>query len=338
MTKYLDDLPIPPSDDRVLYDLIFGRHALPTIALAQEIHLFEYLTDQPGDLDEIAESLQVTPRAAEALVAVSASLGFLERRADGLFHTTRLSRTYLLPTSLFYYGPLLPSDDPALKRLRQSVCGSHEPIKPFAVAINSLNSEEARRFITFMHVSSLPAASALAEQEIFRHIETVLDVGAGSGSLLCAIAKKNPGIRCTAMDLTPVCAIARNYIEAFELDNRVELLAANMFEDPWPKGHDAILFGNIFHDWDVETCGRLATLSFHALESGGHILLHEVPIKETKDGSLFAACYSVAMLLHEKGKQYSLSEFEKILVEAGFVDFRNTPTFGYYHLISATKP
>jgi acetylserotonin N-methyltransferase len=338
MTKYLDDLPVPSSEDSVLYDLIFGRHALPVIALAQEMRLFEYLSDQPRDLDEIAETLRVAPRAAEALVAVSASLSFLERGADGCFQTTALSRTYLLPESPFYYGPILSSDDPSLDQLRRSVRDGDGPVQPFAVEMNSLSPEEVRGFLSRMHARSLPAASALAEQEIFRRIGTVLDVGAGSGALACAIAKKNPGIRCTAMDLDPVCAIARENVEAFGLETRVEVIAANMFEDPWPKGHDAILFGNIFHDWDAESCARLATRSFQALESGGCILLHEVPIKETKDGPPLAAYFSVAMLLHEKGKQYSLSELEKILMEAGFIDFNSTPTFGYYQLISASKP
>ena len=50
------------------------------------------------------------------------------------------------------------------------------------------------------------------------------------------------------------------------------------------------------------------------------------------------ACFSVAMLLHENGKQYTLSELEEMLATAGFAGFESAVSHGYYHLISARKP
>ena len=63
-----------------------------------------------------------------------------------------------------------------------------------------------------------------------------------------------------------------------------------------------------------------------------------MPLAETRDGPLTVACFSVAMLLYEKGKQYTLSELEEMLAAAGFVDFESAESHGYYHLISARKP
>jgi len=60
-------------------------------------------------------------------------------------------------------------------------------------------------------------------------------------------------------------------------------------------------------------------------------------LNERKDGPLTVACFSIAMLLHEKGKQFTASELEELLAEAGFNNFRATPTFGYYSLVTATK-
>ena len=111
-----------------------------------------------------------------------------------------------------------------------------------------------------------------------------------------------------------------------------------MFEDVWPTGYDAILMGNIFHDWDVATCHKLGQLAFNALPSGGQILLHEMVLDETRDGPLAVACFSISMLLHEKGKQYTPSEFESMLTHAGFHQVSITPSFGHYSLVSATKP
>ena len=63
-----------------------------------------------------------------------------------------------------------------------------------------------------------------------------------------------------------------------------------------------------------------------------------MPLAEGRDGPLTVACFSVAMLLYEKGKQYTLSELEEMLAAAGFVEFESAASHGYYHLIGARKP
>jgi hypothetical protein len=97
------------------------------------------------------------------------------------------------------------------------------------------------------------------------------------------------------------------------------------------------LFGNIFHDWDRDTCRMLAKSAADALKPGGAVLLHEMLLDESRDGPLTVACFSVNMLLCERGRQYTATELHELLEQAGFTDFRSTPTFGYYSLIEARK-
>jgi hypothetical protein len=58
----------------------------------------------------------------------------------------------------------------------------------------------------------------------------------------------------------------------------------------------------------------------------------------TKDGPLGVACFSVSMLMHEKGKQYTLGEPSGVLEGAGFEGVQAQPSFGWYSLVSATRP
>ena len=326
----------PPEGDQSLYDLQYQRFAAPMAALAQEAGLCELLLEGPRTIPEVAGFLEVTPRAAEAMAAVVAGLGFARHAGDGRFSLTDFGRTYLLPASPFRRR-LCPEDDPTLQKLRAAF-RSGEPPAPFAVAMAALPPAEVREFIGRMHALTLPAAGSLARQPVFAEVRRLLDVGAGSGSLSAAIAAVHAGVRCTLLDLPEVCAIAAENISGYGLDDRVITCPADMFRDPWPGGHDAVLFGNIFHDWDPPSCARLARRAFEALEPGGRVLLHEMPLAEARDGPLTVACFSVAMLLHEKGKQYTLSEFEEMLTAAGFVEFESAASHGYYHLIGARKP
>jgi cyclopropane fatty-acyl-phospholipid synthase-like methyltransferase len=189
-----------------------------------------------------------------------------------------------------------------------------------------------------MHSHSFPAAMGLARQGFFEGVHRLLDVAGGSGCFCIAMAHFHPEIQCSILELPPVCDLANDYIQRYHLRDRIDTLPANMFTDPFPKGYDAVLFANIFHDWTEEQCVHLGTKAFEALPSGGRIFLHEMLLRDSKDGPVSAASFSMAMLKHTKGKQFTAQELESILQRCGFVDVTINHSYGYYSLTTARKP
>ncbi len=326
----IEPFPIAPVDERAFSDLRTSTMASAALAMARDIDLFDTLVDAPRGISDVAAIHDVPLRSAEALLATMAALGCLEPSPDGRYAVTELTRTYLLADSPFETHRLLIDDEPLVERLTTAYKSKDGPPEPHAVIMGDLSDEDIRTFVGRMHTISLPAAGGLGKLVMFSQVDAVLDVGGGSGSLCRGVASQHPHIRCTIMDLEPVCRIAEENVAAYGLADRVTTHAADMFRDEWPTGHDAILFGNIFHDWDYASC--------ETLDSGGRILLHEMLLNEAKDGPLAVACMSLAMLMHEKGKQFTPSELEGLLADAGFVDFDVTPSFGYYSVASARKP
>jgi hypothetical protein len=332
-----DTLRCPLNDDRTLYDAIATKYAFPTLAMSVELGLYEHLAKQAHSIPEIADHLQLSQRAGEAVVSVVAAMGFLEVGEDGRFRPTPVAQTYLLPDSPFYRRDLAASKSPEVDQLRRALGSGDEPLQPFAVKMGEMPNQDVQAFIEIMHAMTLPAASGLAEQPVFNRIRKLLDVAGGSGSLSLAIASRHPEISCTVMDLEPVCRIAERHVRDYGLSGRITVTSCEMFQDTWPAGFDGLLFGNIFHDWDLESCGFLARRAYDALEPGGTICLHEMLLNDRKDGPLTVALYSIAMLLHEKGKQFTAIELENLLTDTGFCDFQVTQSFGYYSLVTATK-
>ncbi|MAV38044.1 MAG: ubiquinone/menaquinone biosynthesis protein [Planctomycetaceae bacterium] len=330
-------LPSPPVDDRAIYDAFTSRFIFPTLAISVEIGLYELLHREPLRLPEVADELGLDHRAAEAVVAVVAALGFLESGTDGRFSLTPVAQTYLLAESPFFRRELVHFETSTTESLRLAMRAHQEPVDPLAVNIGELPAERVRDFIELMHSMTLAAATGLAEHPVFSGIERLLDVAGGSGSLCLGIAGRHPQLHCTILDLPPVCPIAKGHIDQYDLADRIDVVAANMFQDPWPAGFDGLLFGNIFHDWDMESCRFLARRAFETLQPGGTICLHEMLLDDLKDGPLTVACFSIAMLLHEKGKQFTAGELEDLLGETGFRDFQVTPSYGYYSLVTATR-
>ena len=120
--------------------------------------------------------------------------------------------------------------------------------------------------------------------------------------------------------------------------DRVACFPGDMFKSSWPERRDAVLFSNVFHDWDLDTCAALARSAYAALKPGGSILLHEMLLDEDRSGPLAVACCSVTLLLFERGRQYTAGELSELLSGAGFTDFRSTPTCAYYSLVQARRP
>jgi acetylserotonin N-methyltransferase len=172
----------------------------------------------------------------------------------------------------------------------------------------------------------------------FRGVKRLLDGGGGSGCFPIALAQRYPQMRFTILDLAAVCQLAKGYAADFGLEDRIDTVALDMFHDPWPQGHDAVFFSNIFHDWNRKRCQHLAVQSFEILPFGGRIYLHEMLLEDTRDAPLTAALFSMHIICFTEGKQFTAGDLDGLLRDAGFTEISIVHTYGYYWLVSGRKP
>jgi 3-hydroxy-5-methyl-1-naphthoate 3-O-methyltransferase len=338
----MDMLEPPTVDDRAIWDLWLSQFRLPVVLVADELGVFEFLERRPAGLADVRAFADVTERAAEALLAVLAALGFVVRRR-GRFHLTDAARTYLLPGRPFYWLPMLREVGNGQllaellgRRLREDNLAPEAGVSR-RWERGEMSAEDARLSCRRMHSHSLPAATGLARNGDFGGVRRLLDVAGGSGCFSIALALRHPELRCTVAELPVVAAETREYIRRFGCADRVGTHEFNMFRDPWPEGYDAIFFSNVFHDWDAERRQELARRSFAALPPRGRIYLHEMLLDDERDGPLTPALFSLLML-GTRGKQFSAEELGELLARAGFVDVAVTHSYGYYSLVRGTKP
>ena len=130
------NFPIPIVDKQALEELIASRRALSTVALAQELDFFSTFANGTFTINQVADRLNLSSRAAEAMVAVIAASGFLSTEPDLHFRLTDLTRVYLLPESVFYQGLVVPKTDTLLCQLREAVL--HTDDEPLDVSYTQL--------------------------------------------------------------------------------------------------------------------------------------------------------------------------------------------------------
>lgn len=332
-------------DDRIVWDTWLSLFRFPVVSVADEVGTFAALSARAKSTAVLAAELQVDERALTVHLGALAALGFVERR-EGQWRATAAARRWLHPRAEGYVGPVLhrfvgqqPFHAQLLETLRTGDRAHQYPSVADEWEQGAMPPELARSVTAFMNAHSRAAACAVAQQPVFGHIGSLLDVGGGSGIFAIEVALAWPALAATVLEIDTICAEADRYIAARGAATRVKTLPLNMFTQPWPQGFDAHFFSNIFHDWSDATCRMLARKSFEALPQGGRILLHEVLMDDEGTGPWPAAAFSLLMLIGTKGRQFTLAELRGFLEAAGFVDVEAASTGGgYYSLVSARRP
>ena len=336
------------NDDWGIWQAHVTLAAFPAITAADQAGVFTALATESASIDELAARTGLNRRVLRGIVAVLAAMGFL-RQHGGRYHLESAARRYLLPDSHHYWGPVLHffreprmTHAQVLEALRSPETASHweviEEDKGSKVwSLGSMPPDIATEIASYMNANSLTAAEYVAREIDLSGTRRLLDVGSGSGCFSIALARVNPALECSLMDLEPMCAVAMRYVRQAGLQQRIHPIAVDMFRDDWPAGHDAVFLSNVLHDWDARTCVHLLAKAHAALPPGGRIHLHEMLLADSLDGPDIAAAFSLYVSVTTKGQQYSAAELVAMLRAAGFSDPVMMPAYGAYAVVSATR-
>lgn len=334
---------LPEADDALIAQMWLSAIHFPALTVAHEVGVFDLLLEEPLSACDVATRLHLDDRGTEAILGVLAGSGLLLQMAER-YHLTPVARHYLTPESPFYMGPILerlrlrPVTHTELKDMLRTGRRTGEPRLTEIWARGTLTSELAEAETRFQHAHSLPAALALAGTGQLDAVTRLLDVGGGSGCFAVAAAQRSLELRAVILELREVAEVTRKHVAESGVSRQVEVLAADMFQCPWPSGFDGVLLSNVLHDWSWERCEELCRRAYDALTPGGSIFIHEMLLSDSRDGPLAACSFSLWMAWSTEGRQLSPAECEHLLRSGGFEEISFVPVHGHYILAVARKP
>ncbi len=345
---YEDEL----SQDELTHTL-FGHAAFQFLRAGAELGLFDLLERSPGlSRERIGTELTLEDRALDILLLGVTSLRLIRRSGDGYRNDATVSR-------LFTDG---------MWELFQAVIGfeayvAYLGLADFTESLRANTNVGLRRvpgdgptlyhrmtedpqlsevFYRFMSSWSQMAARYLVDNVDFRAIDRLLDVGGGDAAIAVAVAQAYPHLRITILELPGVVPLAQKRVDEAGLSDRIEVLAHDIFAEPYPPGHDAAMFVHQMQIWPLEQDTALLVRAHEALPDGGKVLIMNSMSDDTGDGPLMAGLDSAyfAALPGGGGMIYAWSKYEECLRAAGFPEIERIACAGAWTphgIISATK-
>ena len=294
------------------------HYAMELLAAAiGHLDLFSWLkTHTEASTEEIRAHFETAERPTDVLLTLCRANGFITTESDR-HSLTPLAHEYLVKDSPWNLRPYYTQvqDTPIalnfLKVLQTGKQAHWDSDREGNDWHTSMHEEEfARNFTELMNCRGLTfgqkLAQALAPQ--LGNRSRLLDVGGGSGIYASTIVAAHPQLTAQVLEMAPVDIIARQELAKHGLQEKIDVITGDMFQDTWPKDCDILLLSNVLHDWDFPEVRMLLEKSAQALPTGGLLVIHEAFLNDEKTGPLPVAEYSALLMNVTQGKCYTPAE------------------------------
>lgn len=324
-----------------LLKLLSGYWISQAIHVAGRLGIADLLKDGPKHADELAKSAQAQSHALYRLLRALASVGVFAEEKEKVFRNTPLS-------------DCLRGDVPNSQR-SAAISMGEEHYRTWGELLYSVQTgktafDKIYGKPIFQYLAENPRAAQLFDETMvgvhgtetalmldaydFAGIGTLVDVGGGNGSLLCATLQRHPKLKAILFDRPDVIERARANLQAAKVAERCQAVGGNFFESV-PAGGDAYLLRHIIHDWyDPESETILRNIR-KVIPASGRLLLVESVIPPG-NAPFWGKFLDLTMLVIPGGMERTEAEYRALYSRCGFALKRIVPTASEVSVIEGT--
>jgi len=325
---------MPAITPEPIMKIAMGFMAAKHLFAASEIRLFEALASGPASLDELADRTGVPSRTLAIVAAAMVGLGLIERDGDR-YRNGDAAAAFLAGNPGADLRPMLRFFDkisyPTWQQLAAAVRSGQGQAQ-----FGRFDKTEQQIFSAGVEAFSAPVAAALATSYDFGRHRRVLDVGGGTGSFLVAVLRRHDALKGTLFELPGACAVARQKLANEPEGKRIDVVDGDVFKDPLPAGHDALIVANTVHVFSAAHNIELMRKMRAGVEPGARLLLADLWTDPTHTQPPGAALMSGEFLvIAGEGQAYSEEEAGEWLGQTGWRKLERRPLAGLASLIVA---
>lgn len=328
-------MPKPPSE---LLDLATAYQRSRVLFAFVELGLPTMLAGVTQSSEEIAQRLQIHPRAADRLLHAGVALGLLEQE-EGHFRNAPLADEFLIKGKQSYLGEQILLHDRASYPLWSELVPKLREWQPDETEDEMPQEEgQSAESLSAMHNLALLTGRALGLAYDFSRCQRMLDLGGGTGAMSIGICEGHAQLRAIVFDLPHIIDLAREFIRESDLSERIETRAGNFKEDGLPAGFDVALLANLLSVAGEETNRELLRRLYELLPDGGAVILSGWILDDSRTGPLIPVLFCLEDInWGAPDVERTAATYERWLTEAGFVEIRREMYYPPTSMIAGRK-
>lgn len=308
-----------------IHDMIQHAYAANALYVLAKHAVFDRLVGSPKSAGDLAQECGMDEKALQGLLSLAAACGYLKSGDKG-FSTTRAglmltrqagswARSYLM-----VWGEQL---NPAFQHLdTYATTGANA----FTAALGAplwefYGKDKAQSDIFFDHMAHV--TDQMHIPIIVRELRvgagaTVVDVGGGTGSLICSLADAHADMRGIVCDQPSNKPAADARIRAHGLEERCTFVGGNIFTT-LPGEGDLYLIKHVLHDWNNENATAILASIARAMPRDATLVIIEGLMDRDSTGidPLFLHTRNVEQQVWTQGQVRSSRDFAAMGKAAG---------------------
>jgi hypothetical protein len=196
--------------------------------------------------------------------------------------------------------------------------------------------DRAEIFDRAMSAVTTMASNSIVTAFDFSGIQTLVDIGGGNGTMLCAILEANPALKGIVFDLPHVENRAQEYIASRRLTDRCTFVGGSFFEAVPPHA-DAYFVQRVLHDWDDVNSVSILHSCAKAARAGAKVIISEAVIGPPNEPSYGKLIDLHMLVMTHGGKERSEAEYRELLSRSGWDYTRTVATTSPFSLVEGVK-
>lgn len=292
------------------------------VKTAMELDVFEVIAQGEHGAEEIAHATNCNIRGMRILLDVLCAKELLTK-SNGIYQLTPTSETYLIRSGPGYCIPIYLAWLQAREHFTEFVRTG----KP---TLNLVAAEAEELWVSYAAAERvrLPELLELATQR-WRSVgmiplsipnASILDIGSGSGFKSFSLLPQNPDAHITAVDSPKVLEITRDVADMMGVAHQISFESGDVLTEVPSESYDIVIFGNLLHYFDIETCTGILRKAYQALKPEGLVIIYSKCIagENATDPAVLANIDISNCGLY--GELYTVKEYKTMLEAAGFED------------------
>lgn len=309
------------SSVRVREDMYAGWLSA-AVYCAARLRVADHLTEGPLGVDELAERTGTHAGSLYRLMRALAGAGYFREEGNRQFGTTPLADFLRSDTEdtvkdlVLFYGREVYRAYGAMSEAVRT--GERAFDLEYGMPLwDYLNTVEdtGEAFRKGMGAATWTEQLPLPRTYSFEGVDTLVDVGGGTGSMLAAVLHEHPDMTGVLVEIPAGIDRTMRHFKEAGVQDRVELREGSAF-DELPEG-DAYLISCVLHAMDDEQSVRALRRMRESIRPGGRVVILERIVPAGNEPGL-ARMLDLTMMLMNGGKERTEEEWRTLYAKSGF--------------------